>query len=125
MRWLFQRILDRLTAQFALLVAAQLESQAEMELSETRADMLRRAQQLERDETPGADVVASQLRTAAEQLGGDERGPAEGVLGALRRLQGENLREPENLRLAFHEKGEKKPLELEAPEKRGRSNKRS
>jgi hypothetical protein len=122
MRWLFQRVLDRLAAQLTLLVAARFESQAEMELTETRAEMLRRAGQLERDDAPGAETLAAELRAAAQRLGRDDRAPAEGVLGPLRTLHAEDLREPESLRLPVEEK---RPAALPANNKPSRNSKRS
>lgn len=122
MRWLFQRVLDRLAAQLTLLLAARFESQAELELTETRAELLRRAGQLERDDAPGTDVLAAELRAAAERLGRGEGGPAESVLEPLRRLEGEDLQTPDGLRLSADAEP---PRALPAADKKSRSGKRS
>ena len=60
----------------AVLLASKFESEAELELSEMRAEMLRRAAQLETEEVAGFGDLAAQLRDEAKTLGQRERGPA-------------------------------------------------
>ncbi len=69
MRWLFERVVDRLIAKLTLLLAARFESHTELELIETKAEMLRRADELERDDSPEGKSLAAELRAAAARLG--------------------------------------------------------
>ena len=94
MRWLFQRVVDRLLAKLTLLLAARFESHAEMELVETKAEMLRRADELEQDDSPEGKSLAAELRAAAARLGRGESGPAGDVLAAVEQLNGEELGRP-------------------------------
>ena len=99
MRWLFQRVVDRLLSKLTLLLAARFESHAEMELVETKAEMLRRAGELEQDDSPEGKSLAAELRAAAARLGRSESGPAGDVLAAVERLNGEELGQADALRI--------------------------
>ena len=124
MRWLFERVVDRLIAKLTLLLAARFESHTEMELVETKAEMLRRADELERDDSPEGKTLAAELRAAAARLGRGEHGPAGDVLAAVEQLHGEELRRPDALRIGSQPKSPARPA-LDGPVKKsGKANSR-
>ena len=122
MRWLFERVVDRLIAKLTLLLAARFESHTELELIETKAEMLRRADELERDDSPEGKSLAAELRAAAARLGRGEHGPAGDVLAAVEQLHGEELRQSDALRIGSQPKSPARPA-LDGPVKKsGKSN---
>jgi hypothetical protein len=98
MLWFFRRVLDRLVARVMGVIATEIESHAQIELSDTRAALLRRAKELEQENVPGMEHVAAELRSRAELLGAAP-GPGSEVAGYVEALHGEDLRNPEALRL--------------------------
>ena len=130
MQWIFQRIVERLFVKLIAMMGSEWDARVEMHLSETRAELLRKAKQLEGEETRGLDEVAASLRAQAEQLGKGGESPASDVLAIAMSLREENLREPDSLRVAQEkttENGEATCGLLVAPEKkkRGRPRKNS
>jgi len=117
MIWLFRRILDRLVVRVLGVVATQVESHAQMELSETRAELLRRAKEFDHEDTPGMDLVAAELRGRAERIG-SSAGPGSEVLQLASELHGEDLRNAESLRLPVTDKPQ--AIESSNGRKRGR-----
>jgi len=118
MLWLFRRVLDRLVVRVVGVVATQIESHAQMELSETRAELLRRAKELEHEDTPGVDLVAAELRSRAERIG-VSAGPESEVTELAAELHGEDLRTGESLRLAS-ERQKPRRIKTSNGRKRGR-----
>ena len=121
MLWFFRRVLDRLVARIVGVVATQIESHAQMELSETRASLLRRAKELDHEDTPGMDLIAAELRSRAECIG-TSVGPGSEITHLVAELQGEDLRNADSLRLPPAAGSEDKPLAIESANgrKRGR-----
>ena len=92
MQWLFRRFFDRLTARLVVLVSARLDGQMDIELSECRAEMLRAADEYERDSFTGSKDVAARLRERAERLGEERTGPGETIAVLVGYLRTEDLR---------------------------------
>jgi hypothetical protein len=93
MFWIVRRIMDRLFVKVAVAIASKLESHADLELEETRADFLRRAAQLEKEDVAGMEEVVTRLRSQAAAIGRDGKAPGDGTLEVAKRLASENLRE--------------------------------
>ena len=53
MQWIFRRIIERLAVKLIAMMGSEWDARVEMHLSETRAELLRRAKQLEAEETLG------------------------------------------------------------------------
>ena len=62
MQWIFQRIVERLFVKLIAMMGSEWDARVEMHLSETRAELLRKAKQLEGEETRGLEEVAASLR---------------------------------------------------------------
>ena len=69
MQWLFRRFFDRLTARLVVLVSARLDGQMDIELSECRAEMLRAADEYERDSFTGEQGRCSTTAGACRATG--------------------------------------------------------
>jgi hypothetical protein len=129
MLWFLRRVLDRLFAKLTLHLASELETHMEMELTERRAELLRRANELQKEEVPGIAEVAGSLRARAEKLGAESCVPAGDAIEVIERLRAEDLREANRLALAQAKKAEKPgvpALTFDAPassKKRGRPRK--
>ena len=98
MLWLFRRVLDRLVVRVVGVVASQIESHAQMELSETKAELLRRAKELECEDTPGMEDLAAELRLRAEGIA-ESAGPGTDVTRLAVELHDVDLRDVESLKL--------------------------
>ncbi len=87
MLWIIERILERLLLRSALQMGAQKE--AEMELSEVegRAELLRRAESLEKEKVPGFEALAARLRRRAEQMESGSVAPGTDVLAIAEELR--------------------------------------
>lgn len=93
MFWIVRRIMDRLLVKITVVVASKLESHADLELEETRADFLRRAAELEKEDVAGMEEVVTRLRSQAAAIGRDGKTPGDGTLEVAKRLASDNLRE--------------------------------
>jgi hypothetical protein len=124
MLWFFRKVLDRLVARVVGLVAAQIESHAQMEMSEMRAELLRRARELDREETPGMEDVAAELRSRAARIG-QSAGPGSEVVALVAEYDAEDLRTTGKLGHASHSIADERPrsIESENGRKRGRPRK--
>ena len=125
MRWIFRRIIDRLLVRSTVQVASEVEAEMNLELSEARAMLLRRAHELEQENLPGLEQVAATLRLQAARMGGEDDLPGGDAPRIAAMLRRENLGENEPpivLPLASETSG-KEQLALPAPKKRGRPRK--
>jgi hypothetical protein len=93
MLWLFRKILDRLLAKSAVHVASELEARMDLEVSEMRANLLRKAHEFEQEKIPGLEQVAAGLRARAARVAGENEVPADDVVAIVAILRDENLRE--------------------------------
>ena len=128
MHWFFQRILDRLLLKSTIHAASQFEADLTLQLGESRAELLRKAHELEQERIPGLDEVAASLRAQAARMGQATRlRPA--TCWRWLRASRDDLREAAPAALAIeHENFEQargKPLPLPSPggKKRGRPRK--
>jgi hypothetical protein len=102
MLWLFRKILDRLLVKSAVHVASELEAQIDLEVSETRATLLRKAHAFEQENIPGLEQVAASLRTRAARVAGESEVPAKDVVAIVALLRDENLRDELPASLSHH-----------------------
>jgi hypothetical protein len=124
MLWFFRKVLDRLIVRVVGLVAVQIESHAQMEMSEMRAELLRRARELDREETPGMEEIAAELRSRAASIG-QSAGPGSEVVALVSELDGEDLRTSGKFQHSAPTIAEDRPLAIESATepKRGRARK--
>lgn len=125
MRWIFRKIIDRLLVRSTVQVASQVEAEMNLELSEARVMLLRRAHELEQENLPGLEHVAASLRLQAARMGGEEDLPAGDAVRIASALRRENLSE-EELPLVLPPPAGRvatEQLALPAPKKRGRPRK--
>lgn len=123
MQWIFQRIIERLVLKLISMMGSEWDARVELHLSETRAELLRRAKQFESEETLGLDEVAASLRAQAEALGKKGEAPSDDVVRVAISLKDENLREPDSLKAPDAVPEETKEVSgglLPAPEKKKR-----
>jgi hypothetical protein len=94
MLWLFRKILDRLLARSVLQVASELEAEIQLELTDVRAELLRKAHDFEQERIVGFDELAAGLRARAAKMAGENETPGSDVLAVVALLREEDLREP-------------------------------
>lgn len=122
MLWFFRRLLDRLVVRVTGAIASQIESHVQLELSEAQAGLLRRAKELEHEDTPGIEQIVSDLRKRAERLGTPAALSTDAV-DFVAELQHENLRDIESLCISHREESKPHAIELANGSKRGRPKK--
>lgn len=106
MLWLFRKIVDRLLVKSVVIIGSELESQMEIEISEARAALLRRASELEQEVIPGFKEIAADLRARVVRLGDHAEVPCTGVLQVVKALEHENLRDAQVLQYEIEEEDE-------------------
>jgi hypothetical protein len=94
MLWLFRKILDRLLARSVLQVASELEAEIQLELTDVRAELLRKADDFEREQIVGFEELAAGLRARAAKMADENETPGSDVLAVVALLRQEDLREP-------------------------------
>jgi hypothetical protein len=87
MLWIIERILERLLLKSALQMGAQKEAEMELAEVEGRAELLRRAETLEKEKIPGFEALAARLRRRAEQMESGSVAPGTDVLAIAEELR--------------------------------------
>ena len=87
MLWIIERILERLLIKSALQMGSQKEAEMELAQVESRAELLRRAEALEKEKVPGFDELATTLRKRAEQMVAGGVAPGADVLKIAEELR--------------------------------------
>ena len=95
MIWLFRRIVDRLLAQLMMLLSAKMGLASASELAESEADLLRQANDLEKEDVPGLKELAGRLRMRAEKLAQEDKVPSCDQQAVVIRLAEEDWRNPD------------------------------
>ncbi len=100
---LFRRIVDRLLVQLMMLLSAKMGLGSASELTESEADLLRQAEELEKEDVQGLKELAGRLRMQAEKLGQEDKVPACDQLTVVVRLAEEDWRNPDTIMLGSKE----------------------
>ena len=87
MLWIIERIIERLFLKSALQMSSQKEAEMELAHVGCRAELLRRAKELEEEKVPGFDQLAATLRNKAAEMEDGGKAPGADVLRIAEELQ--------------------------------------
>ena len=126
MLWIIERILERLLLKSALQMSSRKEAEMELVQVESRAELLRRAKELEDEKVPGFEQLAATLRKKAAEMEAGGVAPGADVLKVVEELRGDDLQNGNGQKATrLNAPQEKQHTALPAPrgKKRGRPRK--
>jgi hypothetical protein len=126
MFWIIERILERLLLKSALQMGSRKEAEMELVQVESRAELLRRAKELEEEKVPGFEQLAVTLRKKAAEMEAGGVAPGADVLKVAEELRGDDLQNGHGQKatwLSAPQKEQQTALPAPRGKKRGRPRK--